>query len=200
MMKNTQAGLFSKKRLVATGSLIILTLVFGACTSPTVESRHNRISGNTGPRDSQTDNPFAREFESQPGGKNAGTPGFDWPVNEARLTRGFFTRPKKRRGRPHLGIDLAAIQGTPIYASHGGLILYVGKEFRGYGRMVMIEGRDGYATLYAESAFVKVNWLALWAVQAAPRAFICILRSGVRTVRSTLFSTFLAAKKFIKKP
>lgn len=74
---------------------------------------------------------------------------FDWPVNEARMTRGFFTKPKKRRGRPHLGIDLASPKGTPIYAAHSGLIIYVGKQFSGYGRMVMIEGKDGFASLYA---------------------------------------------------
>ena len=32
---------------------------------------------------------------------------FDWPVDEARMTRGFL--PHKRR--PHLGIDLAAPRG-----------------------------------------------------------------------------------------
>lgn len=82
---------------------------------------------------------------------------FDWPVNEARLTRGFFTKPKKRRGRPHLGIDLAAPKGTQIFAAHDGLVIYVGKEFRGYGRMVMVEGRDGYATLYAHLSKARVR-------------------------------------------
>lgn len=74
---------------------------------------------------------------------------FDWPVNEARMTRGFFLKPKKRRGRPHLGIDLAAPKGTPIYAAHDGLVIYVGREFKGYGRMIMVEGKNGFASLYA---------------------------------------------------
>lgn len=74
---------------------------------------------------------------------------FDWPVLEARMTRGFLPRGSKRRrnSRPHKGIDLAATRGTAVMASHDGLVLYTGKEFRGYGKMVMIE-KDGWATLY----------------------------------------------------
>lgn len=86
-----------------------------------------------------------------------GKPYFDWPVNEARLTRGFFTHPARKRGRPHLGIDLAAPKNTPILASHSGLVIYVGKEFKGYGRVVMIEGKDGYASLYAHLSKTTVK-------------------------------------------
>lgn len=70
---------------------------------------------------------------------------FDWPVDSARMTRGFL--PKKRR--PHLGLDLAAPKGTPILAARGGVVIYRGHDFRGYGRMVMVESPDGWATLYA---------------------------------------------------
>lgn len=70
---------------------------------------------------------------------------FDWPVDRARMTRGFL--PNKRR--PHLGIDLAAPKGTPILASRSGVVIYRGRDFRGFGRMVMIESGDGWATLYA---------------------------------------------------
>jgi murein DD-endopeptidase MepM/ murein hydrolase activator NlpD len=94
---------------------------------------------------------------------------FDWPVDEARLTRGFKipgktaplkqvkkskkyaknSRRQKRSRRPHLGIDLAAAKGTAILASQTGTVIYTGKDFRGYGRMVMIESAQGFATLYA---------------------------------------------------
>lgn len=70
---------------------------------------------------------------------------FDWPVDRARMTRGFL--PNKKR--PHLGIDLAALKGTPILASKGGTVIYAGREFRGYGKMVLVESGDGWATLYA---------------------------------------------------
>ena len=70
---------------------------------------------------------------------------FDWPVDRARMTRGFL--PNKKR--PHLGIDLAAVKGTPILASKGGTVIYAGREFKGYGKMVLVESGDGWATLYA---------------------------------------------------
>lgn len=70
---------------------------------------------------------------------------FDWPVDRARMTRGFL--PNKRR--PHLGIDLAAPRGTPILASQAGTVIYAGREFRGYGKMVLVESGNGWATLYA---------------------------------------------------
>jgi len=70
---------------------------------------------------------------------------FDWPVDSARMTRGFL--PKKRR--PHLGIDLAAPKGTPILAAQAGTVIYAGREFRGYGKMILVESGNGWATLYA---------------------------------------------------
>lgn len=79
---------------------------------------------------------------------------FDWPVDEARLTRGFLPH---KRGRPHLGIDLAASKGTPIFASHNGVVIYAGRDFRGYGKMVMIESSNGFATLYAHFSKIVVK-------------------------------------------
>lgn len=70
---------------------------------------------------------------------------FDWPVDHARMTRGFLPH----QHRPHLGLDLAAPKGTPILASRAGTVIYTGREFHGYGRMILIECGDGWATLYA---------------------------------------------------
>ncbi len=76
---------------------------------------------------------------------------FDWPVDDARMTRGYL--PNRRK--PHLGLDLAAPKGSPIYAAHDGLIIYAGRDFKGYGKMVLIEGAQGWATLYGH--FSKIN-------------------------------------------
>ncbi len=66
------------------------------------------------------------------------------------MTRGFFLHdPKGRQKKPHLGIDLAAPRGTPIYAAHDGTVIYVGREFKGFGKMIMVEGTGGFASLYA---------------------------------------------------
>lgn len=109
--------------------------------------------------------PLSRELLTSPPSKSASSAGadkrkpssdgnvaieeqtisFDWPVDRARMTRGFL--PHKRR--PHLGIDLAAPKGTPILAAQAGTVIYAGREFKGYGKMVLIESGDGWATLYA---------------------------------------------------
>lgn len=72
-------------------------------------------------------------------------PLLDWPVDKARLTRGFLPYGKPR---PHLGLDLAAPRGTPIFASQGGIVIYAGTGFSGYGRFVIIESESGWATFY----------------------------------------------------
>lgn len=70
---------------------------------------------------------------------------FDWPIDRARLSRGY--NPNSRR--PHLGIDLAAPKKTPVFAAHQGLVIYAGRDFRGFGKMILIESGHGWATLYA---------------------------------------------------
>lgn len=78
---------------------------------------------------------------------------FDWPVDMARMTRGFLPNQRK----PHLGVDLAAIKGTPIFASHIGTVLYTGKDFHGFGKMIIIESENGWATLYAHLEKIYVT-------------------------------------------
>lgn len=50
--------------------------------------------------------------------------------------------------RPHLGVDLAAPTGTPIYAAGDGRVVERGRN-GGYGRLVSIKHGSGYRTLYA---------------------------------------------------
>jgi murein DD-endopeptidase MepM/ murein hydrolase activator NlpD len=69
---------------------------------------------------------------------------FDWPVNEARMSRGFLLGK-----RWHYGVDLASRKGTPILASEAGTVIYVGKGFSGYGKLVVIEHNETWATLYS---------------------------------------------------
>lgn len=80
-------------------------------------------------------------------------PLFDWPVWEARMTRGYLPQGTKKRRRPHKGIDLAAPRGSAVMSSHDGVVIYTGSAFKGYGKMIMVESvdpRDGgnWATLY----------------------------------------------------
>ena len=66
------------------------------------------------------------------------------PVDRMKFSRGF------RKGRKaHHGIDIVGRKNTPIRASHAGVVVYAGQAFRGYGKMVIIEYNDRWATLYA---------------------------------------------------
>lgn len=77
----------------------------------------------------------------------------DWPVDSARMTRGYLPFKKK----PHLGIDLAAPKGTAILAAHDGVVIYAGRDFRGFGKMVLIEGAYGWASIYAHFSKISVK-------------------------------------------
>ncbi len=48
----------------------------------------------------------------------------------------------------HVGIDLASPRGTPIYASHSGVVVYAGDNLIGLGEMVIIDHGDGMSTVY----------------------------------------------------
>lgn len=84
---------------------------------------------------------------------------FDWPVDEARFVRGFLIVPEsessskkgksKKKRRSHSGIDLANRRGTPILAAQSGRVIYTGSGFRGYGRLVIIEHNNEWATFYS---------------------------------------------------
>lgn len=54
----------------------------------------------------------------------------------------------------HLGIDIAAGFGDPIYASDSGVVVFAGGAYGGYGNMVMIDHGNGYQTLYAHLSSV----------------------------------------------
>ncbi len=70
---------------------------------------------------------------------------FGWPVDEAKLSRGFIDRKRKH----HWGLDLANKKGTSILAAENGYIVYTGRQFHGYGRLIVIEHNEQWATLYA---------------------------------------------------
>jgi murein DD-endopeptidase MepM/ murein hydrolase activator NlpD len=109
-----------------------------------VDKQNNSIKINT-----------SRELDKskKSSGKTRLKPLFDWPVWEARMTRGFLPRGTKKRRRPHKGIDLAAPRGSAVMAAHDAVVIYTGSGFKGYGKMIMLETtntRDGgnWATLY----------------------------------------------------
>ncbi len=81
----------------------------------------------------------------------------DWPVDKARFVRGFLPDRGRKRRKHHYGLDLAAPPKTPVLAAHDGVVIYVGQGFRGYGKMIMLQSQEGFATLYAHLSKISVS-------------------------------------------
>ena len=58
--------------------------------------------------------------------------------------------------RPHPGLDISAVAGTPILASAAGTVTYAGTK-SGYGKTVEIDHGFGYKTRYAHAGSIQVN-------------------------------------------
>jgi murein DD-endopeptidase MepM/ murein hydrolase activator NlpD len=71
-----------------------------------------------------------------------GTGTFIWPAS-SRLVSG------NDYWSGHLGLDIGAAQGSPIYAADSGMVVYAAGISGGYGLMVMIDHGNGFHTLYA---------------------------------------------------
>lgn len=67
---------------------------------------------------------------------------FSFPLTDyKRVSRGYNGK--------HKGVDISAPKGTPIYAAEAGWITYQGRRFRGYGKLVILEHSQRWATFYA---------------------------------------------------
>jgi murein DD-endopeptidase MepM/ murein hydrolase activator NlpD len=73
------------------------------------------------------------------------------------LSRGFGNQedPFTGKTQPHLGIDLAADIGTPVYATADGRVSSVGRD-PGLGKMIIISHLSGYTTVYGHLSLAKV--------------------------------------------
>lgn len=76
-----------------------------------------------------------------------------WPVNKINVSQSY--RPK--RNPSHEGIDFVQGYGAPIFAAHEGYVVYRGSQYRGYGRIVIIEYNRYWATLYGHLESIKVK-------------------------------------------
>lgn len=91
----------------------------------------------------------------------AATPAIQ-PVSNKDLNRiasGFGTRidPVYKTPKFHAGLDFAAPQGTPIYATADGVVTTAGNTGNGYGNHVVINHGYGYETLYGHMVRVKAH-------------------------------------------
>jgi murein DD-endopeptidase MepM/ murein hydrolase activator NlpD len=76
-----------------------------------------------------------------------------------RLASGFGRRidPIYKTVKMHAGLDFAAPQGTPIYATADGTVTTAGNTNNGYGNHVVINHGYGYETLYGHMVRVKAR-------------------------------------------
>lgn len=84
------------------------------------------------------------------------------PVSNKDLNRiasgfGYRIDPVYKTTKMHEGLDFAAPQGTPIYATADGTITTAGSTGNGYGNHVIINHGYGYETLYGHMVRVKVK-------------------------------------------
>ena len=91
----------------------------------------------------------------------ASTPAIQ-PVSNKQLTRiasgfGYRIDPVYKTVKMHAGLDFAAPQGTPIYATADGVVSEAGNSGDGYGNHVVIRHGYGYETLYGHMFRVKAR-------------------------------------------
>ncbi|MDR0669170.1 MAG: M23 family metallopeptidase [Treponema sp.] len=83
---------------------------------------------------------------------------FTWPVSgHITSAYGYRTDPFTGVGRQfHSGIDIGAINGTPIRAAMSGRVIVAGWSDV-YGNYVVISHHSGYRTLYAHMSLIRVK-------------------------------------------
>jgi len=87
---------------------------------------------------------------SCPGGA-VGSGGFVWPADNHSLSGNDYWS-------GHLGIDIAAGEGAPIYAADSGVVTMAQGGYNyGYGNVIQIDHGNGYSTIYAHLSNIGVG-------------------------------------------
>jgi murein DD-endopeptidase MepM/ murein hydrolase activator NlpD len=84
-------------------------------------------------------------------------PDFKLPL-QAPISSGYGIRkdPFSHQLRQHMGIDLAAPEGTEVRAAQGGRVVFAGCE-RDYGNSVIVQHPEGFQTRYAHLGSTSVK-------------------------------------------
>lgn len=69
---------------------------------------------------------------------------------------GKAIHPITRKETTHLGIDVAAPTGTPVYATADGVVLKAGDE-NGWGGLIVIEHENGYSSFCAHLNEIEIE-------------------------------------------
>ncbi len=77
--------------------------------------------------------------------------GFGWPANSQVISGNGY-------GPGHLGLDIQAAEGEPVYAAGSGIVTMAqGGWNYGYGNVVQIDHGNGYVTVYAHLSVINVG-------------------------------------------
>jgi murein DD-endopeptidase MepM/ murein hydrolase activator NlpD len=88
-----------------------------------------------------------------PGGA-VGSGGFTWPADNHFLSGNDYWS-------GHLGIDIAAGEGAPVYAADSGVVTMAQGGYNyGYGNVIQIDHGNGYSTVYAHLSVIGVGQCA----------------------------------------
>jgi len=71
---------------------------------------------------------------------------FIWPV-EGKISDVF----EEAESRRHQGVDISSPLGTPIKASHAGMVIYSNNTIKGYGNLIILRHSEEYVTVYAHN-------------------------------------------------
>lgn len=91
----------------------------------------------------------SRRYPKLPDYKGA----YRWPLGAGIVSSEFG----RRWHKPHEGLDIAADEGEPVYASAAGKVLYADSRMRGYGNVVILRHDSRVTTLYAHNQLLKVR-------------------------------------------
>jgi Membrane proteins related to metalloendopeptidases len=109
-----------------------------------------------------------------------------------KLASGFGYRidPIYKTPKMHTGLDFAAPQGTPIYATGDGTVTETGYEDGGYGNHVIINHGYGYQTLYGHMVRIKarrgvkvkrgevIGWVGSTGKSTGPHCHYEVIKNG----------------------
>ena len=92
--------------------------------------------------------------------QNAVNGGFSivFPIMAPRVSSGYGIRihPIRKFSRLHRGVDLAAPENSHVRVVAEGRVVFAG-DYAGFGKLVTVEHRDGYTSLYGHLAEITVN-------------------------------------------
>lgn len=132
----------NRNKLRYLGIIPIVALTMLLFHSP--GSQHTVLAGNLAAETSPISGPLFL---------NEGIPN-SFPLPEAykgKITWDFnkeAINPITKKLTTHLGIDVPAPTGTPVYAAGNGKVLKA-EEIKGWGKLVVLEHAGGYTTIYA---------------------------------------------------